>query len=130
MTNLDANEVEGIWHTNSQSSNVAAAQTGPSFSTEQRIPYLEEDTLEELEGPRSWLLPALASAIFCFLPTGAAAVYLANKARKAYEDGDLRAWTRYTARARFLVFVTCIAGLVVYGAIIGLVHAVRHVHYT
>jgi hypothetical protein len=87
--------------------------------------YIETD-FEDAIGWFPWILKKDKQV--CYI-----SIYVYNtsyfQARKAYEDGDLRAWTRYTARARFLVFVTCIAGLVVYGAIIGLVHAVRHVHY-
>lgn len=43
--------------------------------------YGDEEAIEELYGPRSWVGPALASAIFCFLPTGLIAFYNAKQVR-------------------------------------------------
>ncbi|KAL4229820.1 glucose import in response to insulin stimulus [Mactra antiquata] len=112
---------DAVWHTE-VNTNIQSKQVDDVEADVQD----DIETLDELHGPRSWLHPAIASAIFCFFPTGIIAVIQARKAMNAYDSGDLHAWVRYTARARVLVFLTCFLGLIVYGAIIGVIHAITN----
>ncbi|XP_060572136.1 synapse differentiation-inducing gene protein 1-like [Ruditapes philippinarum] len=121
MTDGHLQKDKGVWHTNSEVSDL------PSINYDA---YGEEEVLDELQGPRSWVVPAIASTVFCFLPTGLIALYYARKAQKAYETGDFHSWTRYRGRARFLIFVTCVLGILVYIVIIAIVQGIKHTSST
>lgn len=117
MTDMEFYNGKEVWHTHVQ----PEVEDIPSVTYE-----CDAEDFDELQGPRSWVGPALASAIFCFPPTGFVAFYNAKMAQKSFENGDLQAWSRYRARARFLVFVTCVLGVIVYLTIVGAIQAVKH----
>ncbi|XP_052764138.1 transmembrane protein 91-like [Mya arenaria] len=88
--------------------------------------FTDLDDLTELQNPTDWVVPAAITALFCFPPTGVAAFVYARKANKAYADGDLRTWKHSYGRARFLVLLTCMCGILFYAVIVGVVHGIKH----
>ncbi|WAR15899.1 hypothetical protein MAR_030493 [Mya arenaria] len=63
--------------------------------------FTDLDDLTELQNPTDW-------------------------ANKAYADGDLRTWKHSYGRARFLVLLTCMCGILFYAVIVGVVHGIKH----
>jgi hypothetical protein len=69
--------------------------------------------------PQNYLIPAVVATLFCFLPTGIAAIYYASQVTSKMQIGDVAGATQASKRARTWLFVTLGIGVIVWLAIIG-----------
>jgi hypothetical protein len=61
--------------------------------------------------PQTYLVPSILVTIFCFLPTGIAAIVFAAKAGSSTTVGDFQGAADASRKARMLVFVSVGIGL-------------------
>jgi len=75
--------------------------------------------------PRNYLVPAVIVTLFCFLPTGIAAIVYAWQARTKKDAGDYRGAVKAAKLARLYTIASLVIGLGLYG-IIGLAYLALH----
>lgn len=69
-------------------------------------------------GVKNYMLYAILSAIFLFLPTGATAIYFAAKVKPAERAGDVPAAMAASTQAKFFCQVSLLVGAVLWPIVI------------
>lgn len=62
---------------------------------------------------KDWMVPAVLTCLCCFWPTGIFAIMAASRANSAAASGDVVEATAQSSRARTLVIVSIIVGIIV-----------------
>ncbi|XP_062597179.1 proline-rich transmembrane protein 1-like [Saccostrea cucullata] len=83
-----------------QQHNVVVAQPGPTMVVAQ-------------PPQQDWMVPAILSCLCCFWPTGIFAILAANKAKNAAQVGNVVEAQEQAGRARTLVIVSVVIGVIV-----------------
>ncbi|XP_061177632.1 proline-rich transmembrane protein 1-like isoform X1 [Saccostrea echinata] len=92
--------VQGQYPGQFQQHNVVVAQPGPTMVVAQ-------------PPQQDWMVPAILSCLCCFWPTGIFAILAANKAKNAAAVGDVAEAQEQSGRARTLVIVSVVIGVIV-----------------
>lgn len=72
----------------------------------------------------TYLLPAVLVTLFCFLPTGIAAIVFANQVTSKLQAGDIGGAQKASRNARLWVIISVVAGLLVGACVLsGLLNA-------
>jgi hypothetical protein len=64
---------------------------------------------------QTYMVPAVLVTLFCFLPTGVAAIVYASQVTAKLNAGDVQGAEKASANARTLVIVSAVAGVVLLG---------------
>jgi hypothetical protein len=64
---------------------------------------------------QTYMVPAVLVTLFCFLPTGIAAIVYASQVTAKLNAGDVRGAEKASANARTWVIVSAVAGVVLVG---------------
>jgi predicted secreted protein len=64
---------------------------------------------------QTYMVPAVLVTLFCFLPTGVAAIVYASQVTAKLNAGDVRGAEKASANARTWVIVSAVAGVVILG---------------
>jgi hypothetical protein len=64
------------------------------------------------------MIPAVLATLFCFLPTGIAAIYYASQVNSKMQIGDVAGATQASNNARTWLFVTVGVGVIAWLVII------------
>ena len=67
---------------------------------------------------QTYMIPAVLVTLFCFLPTGIAALVYASQVTAKLNAGDIRGAEKASANARTWVIVSAVAGVVLLGIFI------------
>lgn len=86
---------------------VVLTQPGPAPFVVSPVPPQQE-----------WMVPAVLACFFCFWPTGIIAILAAFRARTAAANGDVVEAQAQSIRARKLVIVSIVLGIIIYVFII------------
>lgn len=81
------------------------AWTGPSSPA--RLPHIQ-----------TYMIPAVLVTLFCFLPTGIAAIVFASQVTAKLNSGDLAGAEKASANARTWVIVSAVAGVILVGIVL------------
>lgn len=74
-------------------------------------PYPDEEETAERSKPENYLLWAILSALFCFLPFGIVAIVYALQVDRAWSDGDVEGAVKSSEKAKLwcLISLVCLA---------------------
>ncbi|MFD7666656.1 CD225/dispanin family protein [Streptomyces sp. NPDC059788] len=61
--------------------------------------------------PQNYLIPAILVTLFCFLPTGVAAIVFATQANAKYSSGDWAGAEQASGKAKLWTFISLGVGL-------------------
>jgi hypothetical protein len=66
---------------------------------------------------QTYMIPAVLVTLFCFLPTGIAAIIFASQVTAKLNSGDLAGAQKASTNARTWVIVSAVAGVIILGIV-------------